>query len=214
MKEIIDEEFHDRRDQRLIDYLVSEFILLMLLQLIDGSIRMYHYRIRTNDELFSKLFKADRVPHFTTLIYFLKRNISDAHVYLKRILFRYSLWILCQEIRRKDLKTITIDVDATASTLYENQEGAEKGYNPEKRNARCHQLQVWSVRETKTLLKVELRKGSVHCSNGFLSDLKVIIPELKRLGVKLRLAADSGYEKHEAFKYLDEMGVGFVIAQK
>jgi hypothetical protein len=214
LKDIIDEEFHDRRNQKFIDYLVSEFILSMVLRLIDGSLRLYHQRIKTNDELFSKLFEADKVPHFTTLIYFLKRNITCAHIYLERIMFRYSIWVLCQEIRRKNLKTITIDVDATASTLYGKQEGAEKGYNPENRNRKCHQLQVWSIRETKTLLKIELRKGSVHCANGFIEDLKKLIPELKKLGVKIRLVADSGYENHEAFKYLDTMGVGFIIAQK
>ena len=214
LKEIIDDEFHDRRNQKLIQYLVSEFLLSILLRLIDGSIRLYHFRHKVNDDLFSRLFMMKKVPHFTTLIYFIKRNISHAHASLERILFRYSIWVLKQEIQSRSLKTITIDVDATASTVYGKQEGAEKGYNPEKRNAKCYQLQVWSVRETKTLLKVELRNGSVHCSNGFLVDLKILIPELKKLGVKIRLAADSGYENYEVFGYLEEMGVGFVIAQK
>jgi hypothetical protein len=129
-------------------------------------------------------------------------------------MFRYSLWVLKQEIHHRKLKTITIDIDATASTVYGTQEGAEKGYNPEKRNARCYQLQVWSVRETKTLLKVELRNGSVHCSNGFLGDLKKLVPALKKLGVKIRLVADSGYESYDAFDYLDKQKVGFIIAQK
>ena len=214
LKEIIDEEFYDRRNQKLIQYLVSEFILMILLRLIDGSIRLYHFRHQVNNELFSKMFKTGTVPHFTTLIYFLKRNISHAHNYLGRIMLRYSIWILKQEIKRMSLKTITIDVDATASTIYGNQEGAEKGYNPEKRNRKCYQLQVWSIRETKTLIKVELRKGSTHCANRFLSDLKIIIPELQKLGIKVRLVADSGYENYEVFDYLEKMKVGFVIAQK
>lgn len=213
LKDIIDEEFFDKRNQKLINYLVSEFILLILLKLIDGSIRLYHFRHRVNDELFSRIFKAGKVPHFTTLIYFLKRN-THAHVYLERIMFRYAIWALKQEIKSRSLKTITIDVDATASSIYGKQEGAEKGYNPEKRNNRCYQLQVWSVRETKSLLKVELRKGSVHCSNGFFSDLKILIPELQKLGIKIRLVADSGYEKYTIFDYLEKMGVGFIIAQK
>ena len=214
LKEIIDDEFYDRRNQKLIQYLVSEFLLSIVLRLIDGSIRLYHFRHKVNDEMFSKLFKTGRVPHFTTLIYFLKRNISHAHVSLERILFRYSIWVLKQEIQSRSLRSITIDVDATASTIYGNQEGAEKGYNPEKRNAKCYQLQVWSVRETKTLLKVELRKGSVHCSNGFFSDIKILVPELKKLGVKIRFVADSGYENYEVFDYLEARGVGFIIAQK
>jgi len=214
LKEIIDEEFHDNRNQKFISYLVSEIIISILLRLIEGSIRLYHFRNETNDNFFVKLFNVDKVPHFTTLIYFLKRNISTAHICLEKIMFRYALWILCQEIKSKNLKTITIDIDATASTLYGNQEGAEKGYNPEKKNARCHQLQLWSIRETKTLLKVELRKGSTHCSNGFLEDLKILIPKLKDIGVKIRLIADSGYENSEVFEYLNKMGVGFVIAQR
>lgn len=214
LKDIIDEEFHDRRNQKLITYLSSEFIVSILLRLIDGSIRLYHFRYKVNNELFVRLFQHHQVPHFTTLLYFLTRNIEHAHHAFERIHFRYAIWVLTQEIRARDLRTITIDVDATASTIYGNQEGAEKGYNPEKRNARCYQLQVWSIRETKTLLKVELRNGSVHCSHGFLDDLKKLIPELKKLGVKIRLAADSGYEKYEVFDYLDEQEVGFIIAQK
>ncbi len=214
LKDIIDEEFQDRRNQKFITYLTSEFILSILLRLIDGSIRLYHFRYKVNNEFLVRLFRSQQVPHFTTLIYFLKRNIEHAHYALERIHLRYSLWVLTQEIRLRNLKTITIDIDATASSIYGTQEGAEKGYNPEERNTRCYQLQVWSIRETKTLLKVELRNGSVHCSNGFLDDLKRIIPELKNLGVRIRLVADSGYEKFEVFDYLNEHGVGFIIAQK
>jgi hypothetical protein len=214
LKEIIDEEFHDLRNQSGIQYLVSELLLSTLLRLIDGSVRLYHFRHNVNDNFFSKMFMAKTVPHFTTLIYFLKRNIAHAHLSLEKIMFRHSIWVLKQEILSRCLKTITIDVDATASTIYGKQEGAEKGYNPEKRNAKCYQLQVWSVRETKTLLKVELRKGSVHCSNGFLSDLKILVPELQKLGVKIRLVADSGYENYEVFGYLEKMKVGFIIAQR
>lgn len=214
LKEIIDEEFHDRRNQKLIRYFASEFLLSTILRLLDGSIRLFHFRHRVNDEFLINLFHSNKVPHFTTLIYFLRRNVNHAHYALSKIMFRYSLWILKQEIQYRKLKTVTIDVDATASTVYGAQEGAEKGYNPEKRNARCYQLQVWSIRETKTLLKVELRNGSVHCSNGFLDDLKKLIPELKKLGVKIRLVADSGYEVYDVFDYLDEHKVGFIIAQK
>ncbi len=214
LKEIIDQEFLDQRNKKLIKYLVPEFLISIIVRLIDGSIRLYHFRNNVNDEVFAKIFKTLKVPHFTTLIYFLKRNIFHAHVYLERILFRFSIWVLIQEIRRQSLKTITIDVDATATTIYGKQEGAEKGYNPEKRNTKCFQLQVWTVRETKTLLKVELRKGSVHCSNGFLPDLKILVPEMKKLGVKIRLVADSGYENYEVFDYLTEQKVEFIIAQK
>lgn len=214
LKSIIDEEFFDKRNQKLITYLVSEFIISIILKLIDGSIRLYHFRHKVNNDFFSQLFNAGTVPHFTTLIYFLKRNIEHAHQYLEKIMFQYSIWLLRQEIKRNSLKMITIDVDATAASIYGKQEGAEKGYNPEKKNNECYQMQVWSIRETKSLLKIELRKGSVHCANGFLDDLKILIPELKKLGVEIRLVADSGYENQTAFDYLDSEGVGFIIVQK
>lgn len=214
LKSIIDEEFFDQRNQKLIKYLVSEFIISIILKLIDGSIRLYHFRNKVNNEMFLQLFRVGAVPHFTTLIYFLKKNIERAHLYFEKIMFRYSIWILKQEIINKSLKIITIDVDATAASIYGKQEGAKKGYNPEKKNNQCYQMQVWSIRETKTLLKIELRHGSVHCSNGFFSDLKILIPALKKLGVKIRLIADSGYENHAVFDYLDSMGIGFIIAQR
>lgn len=63
-------------------------------------------------------------------------------------------------------------------------------------------------------MKVELRKGSVYCAHGFLSDLKILVPELKKLTIKIRFIADSGYENYDVFDYLEEQGVGFIIAQK
>jgi len=201
LKEIIDEEFIDHRNQSLIKYLTSEFIISIILRLIDGCIRLYHFRFEVNDEFFKNIFKTGSVPHFTTLIYFLKRNIETAHICLEKIMYRYSIWVLVQEIKNNHLRTITIDVDATAGSVYGKQEGAKKGYNPERRNQPAYQLQVWTIRETKSLLKVELRNGSVHCANGFLKDLKVLIPELKKLGLKIRLVGDSGYENYKVFDY-------------
>lgn len=214
MKEIIDDEFIDIRNQKLIKYLASEFLISIILRLIDGSIRLYHFRHKVNNNFFAKIFEKEAVPHFTTLIYFLKRNGYSAHKCLSRIMYRISIWILLQEIQLRKLKTITIDVDATAGSVYGKQEGAEKGYNPEEKNQAAYQLQVWTIRETKSLLKVELRKGSMHCSKGFLEDLKILIPELKKLGVRIRLVADSGYEKYEVFEYLEDNDVGFIFAQR
>jgi len=79
LKYIIDEEFFDKRNQKYIKYLCSEFILSILLRLIDGSTRLYHFRHKVNNEFFAKLFRSDTVPHFTTLIYFLNKNIEHAH---------------------------------------------------------------------------------------------------------------------------------------
>ena len=214
LKTYIDEEILDRRDQSRITYLASEFIITILLRFLEGSIRLFQHRCPGNNNFFKKIFQSGRVPHFTTLIYFLKKNKEDAHRALERVMFRFSIWVLTKEIQRKNLKTITIDVDATAGSIYGKQEGAKRGYNPEKRNQPCFQLQVWTIRETKTLLRLELRNGSTHCSSGILEDLRILIPRLKTLGVKIRFIADSGYESYEVLDYLESMAVGFVIAQK
>ena len=60
-------------------------------------------------------------------------------------MFRFSLWILIQKIEIKSLKTIPVDIDAIDADIYGKQEGSLKGYNPEKKDKKCFQLQVWSV---------------------------------------------------------------------
>ena len=75
-------------------------------------------------------------------------------------------------------------------------------------------MSVWTIRELKMLIWVSLRHGSAHCQNSWLSDLERIIPELVKMGVSVRLFADSGYESKAAFRYLDKHGVGFMIVQK
>ena len=64
------------------------------------------------------------------------------------------------------------------------------------------------------MLKIRLLQGNTHCSNGILDDLKLIIPKLKNLGVKIRFVADSGYDNKKLFEFLNQNQVEFLIAQK
>lgn len=90
------------------------------------------------------------------------------------------------------LEKITLDVDSTVETVYGNQEGAAKGYNPFKRGAKSYHSQLAFVSELKLLVNSWFRTGSAYTSNGiihFIKQTMCYIPE----GVKVFFRADSGY---------------------
>ena len=53
-----------------------------------------------------------------------------------------------------------------------------------------------------------------HRNNGMLKDAKILIPELKKMGLKIRFFADSGYADQKIFDCLNDMSVKFCIAEK
>ena len=83
-------------------------------------------------------------------------------------------------------------MDSTVKTVYGNQEGADKGYNPKKKGANSyHRLLAFCV-DTKEILQGWLRPGSTYTGNGiveFMSQLAAQLPT----GLKIILRGDSGF---------------------
>lgn len=208
------ENFKDYRHLKKTKFTGYDYIILILFQLLDGHVRTFQHRLFSNAHLFKYFIQSDKIPHFTSVIKFLSGLPGSCLLSIKKISLRYAIQSLKEEINRQKLKTITIDVDATAASLFGKQEGVNKGYNPQDKNEKCIQLQLWTIRELKLILFSRLRPGNTHCNNGLMKDAKILIPELKKLGVKIRFFADSGYADQKIYDYLDDMNVEFVIAQK
>ena len=53
-----------------------------------------------------------------------------------------------------------MDVDVTIKTIYGNQEGAEKGYNPHKKGRPSHTYHTYMIANLKLVLEVEVQPGN------------------------------------------------------
>lgn len=128
------------------------------------------------------------------------------------VLFQeYTFKKVNQWIKQSKLKTITIDCDSTFKTVYGNQQGATKGYNPEKKGARCYNCLLAFLSELKIVVNNRFRAGSAHCSNGIISFIEQTSEIIPKSVEKIFFRADSGFFKGELFDLLEELGWDYLI---
>lgn len=210
--EIFNQRIKDNRNQFQIVYRAPEILLCGILRILNGDSRLSHCE-NTSEILFSEMFTSKTIPDFRTLVYYFNRN-PETSSYLEQILFEMAIKHLKEKIGKKKIKKITIDVDQTARAIHGRQEGAKKGYSARDRNSKLFQVAIWTIRETKTLLKLELRSGESHSAKDFKSRIKSVVENLKSLDLKLVFVIDSGYASTDLFEYLDSEGIEFICASK
>jgi hypothetical protein len=69
-------------------------------------------------------------------------------------------------LRKSKLKAITIDIDSSVVNVEGHQEGAVKGFNPQKRGNRCYNLQFTFCDELKAYITGYVRSGNTYTANG------------------------------------------------
>lgn len=106
-------------------------------------------------------------------------------------------------LKKSNLSYITIDCDSTVETVYGNQEGAAKGYNPHKLGANSYHSQLCFCTEMKLILNSWFRTGSAYTSNGICEFMKQTLASLPRRIRKIFFRADSGYFNGELFDLLE-----------
>lgn len=117
-------------------------------------------------------------------------------------------------IKTKNLKSITLDCDSTVKTVYGNQQGAAKGYNPNKPGANSYHPLLCFLSELKIVIKSRFRTGSAYTSNGissFIEEIAVLIPERIE---KIFFRADSGFFGGELFDLLESKNWDYLIKVK
>lgn len=199
----------DLRDPFLIKYSSVEILSGIVLRILDGEKRLYHQRNKVNTHFYENCNASKEVPHFTTSRYYLNKN---PHTYKNLRVVLENLTI--DELSKKKIKKITLEIDQTGKIVHGNGKGVKKGYVSGHKNEKCYQLAVWSIRELDLLYKVELLPGNTHCAKGFLKKLKPVVEKLTSMGIKLRIICDSGYENEAVFNYLKSKDVEFIFARK
>jgi hypothetical protein len=86
----------------------------------------------------------------------------------------------------------TLDFDSSVITRYGKQEGAKKGYNPNKRGRLSHHPLIAFVNDVRLIANMWLRSGDSSSANNFLNFLEDTLAKCgdKKVGL-IRL--DSGF---------------------
>src|SRR6058998_199442 len=103
------------------------------------------------------ILKEPRLPPQSTLWRFLAAlhlNVAGQILSIQRSM-RQRVW-QAANIR---LQTVTLDTDTTVHTLYGNQMGARKSYNPKNKGKKSYQPMLTFIAETREYVWGELRNG-------------------------------------------------------
>ncbi len=208
----------DIKSDCIATYKYADIIEIVIVAIIGGATSLTGICAIWSDRVLRKVSGFLRIPHDSHLGRIFKR-FMERHIVQFETLnhkLRKKAWDYAKKVNasvKLPENKILIDVDSTVKTVYGNQEGADKGYNPKKKGANSyHPLLAFCV-ETKEILQGWLRPGSTYTGNGiveFMSQLAAQLPT----GMKIILRADSGFFCGAILDWLEARGNSYLIKVK
>jgi hypothetical protein len=169
-----------------------------------GAKRFAHAGMLRSDVALRSLMGIDRFPSDDAIRdLFKKFDMKQIHEFFDPL----SKWC----VARAGLDVNTLDLDSTVFTRYGNQDGAKKGYNPNKKGRNSHHPILATLSEGRIVLNGWLRSGDSSSANGateFLAESLSLLPEGMRVGL---VRADSGFCGGEFFDYLESNKLKYIV---
>jgi Transposase DDE domain. len=159
-----------------------------------------------------------RIPDDSTFGRIFK-EVNEEQIYLLETLnhrIRGAIWKAALRAGHSLVKTkrvLWIDVDSTVKTTYGEQEGAVKGYNPEKRGAVSYHPLIAFACETKEILQAWFRTGNAYTSNGIVEFMKQLLAHIPNR-VRVVFRGDSGFFAGALLALLEDLGHGYLVKVK
>ena len=188
-----------------------QIIMSIVLGHVCGIHRLIRFENFTKDPLVSHLLALpDRIEDSTFKDRLQKFGKRGA------ILLQESLFSLTRKwLGKMSLSKITIDCDSTVTTVYgKQQEGAAKGYNPNKKGSLSYHPLLCYCSEMKLLINSWFRTGSAYTSNGICDFLNQTLAMLPKQVKKIFFRADSGFFSGALFDLLEEGGHEYLVKVK
>ncbi len=104
-----------------------------------------------------------------------------------------------------------LDFDSTARTLYGNQEGVVKGYNPGHKNKKSYHPLVGIEAHLRDCLGGELRYGNAHTADGVLDMLGSVLAMIPSSAREIRVRADAGFYSQDFIALLSQKYIKFAV---
>ena len=135
---------------------MTQFVLAMVLAVCVGFSRLHHLRFVTRGPMLTGILKVLRLPPLCTFWRFL----ASLHLGIKQLLsvqrqMRERVW----QAAHVGLRAVTLDTDTTVHTLFGQQMGGRKGYNPKNKGKKSFQPILTFLAETREYISGELHNG-------------------------------------------------------
>ena len=189
-----------------------QFVLAMVLALYVGFSRLHHLRFLQREPMRAGILKVLRLPPPCTFWRFLaSRHLEMARRLLEvQRQLRQRVW----EAAHVRLKSVTLDTDTTVPTLFGQQMGARKGYNPQHRGKKSYPPMLTFLAETRAYVRGELHNGDRPSGAQIARHLESACAALPA-GVEIIYArADSGFYCWEAVESYEKHPCPFIISAR
>jgi hypothetical protein len=209
-KALVEDIITSNRETRVMS--LYKFVLGIVLGLYVGFPRLNQLRFIAGDPMLTGILKEPRLPPQSTLWRFLTSlhlNVAVQILSIQRVM-RQRVW-QAANIR---LQAVTLDTDTTVHTLYGNQMGARKSYNPKNKGKKSYQPMLTFIAETREYVWGELRNGDRPTGKQIYDHLKNAIAALPSGIHHVSARADSGFYCAEAVDAYEEGHCGFVIVAR
>src|SRR6266853_4107760 len=199
---LVEQTLTSKRIPRAMD--LYRFLLSILLGLYIGFARLNQLRFIARDPIVTGILKVTELPVQSTFWRFvnaLHLNASRQMLTIMRIM-RERVWAAANV----KLEVVTIDTDTTVHTLYGQQMGGRKSYNPKNKGKKSYQPILTFLAETREYVAGELRSGDRPTGKQIARHLRSAFQSLPGGVEKLFARADSGFycwEAVEAYQQAD-----------
>jgi hypothetical protein len=189
-----------------------QFVLAMVLAAYVGFSRLYHLRFVAREPMLTGILKVLRLPPQCTFWRFLASlhgGIAPQLLSVQRQM-RERVW----QAAHVGLTTATLDTDTTVHTLFGQQMGGRKGYNPKNKGKRSYQPILTFLAETREYISGELHNGDRPTGLEIARHLKGVFAALPKQVETVWARADSGFYCGDAVAAYESRGVQFIISAR
>jgi hypothetical protein len=138
-------------------------------------------------------------------------NFSYKTTHMLRVI---NFKIFKKLLRKKKLKSITIDIDSSVVNVEGHQEGTAKGYNPKKIGNNCYNIQFAFCDELKAFITGFVRSGNTYTANGAAEMIKEIVAHIKTDDLEILFRMDSGYFDDNIIEAIESTDCYYLIKGK
>src|SRR6266700_3689363 len=207
---LVEQTLTSKRIPRAMD--VYRFLLGIVLGLYIGFPRLNQLRFIARDPILTGILKVTQLPVQSTFWRFvnaLHLNVARQMLTIMRTM-RERVWAAANV----KLEVVTIDTDTTVHTLYGQQMGGRKSYNPKNKGKKSYQPMLTFIAETREYVWGELRNGDRPTGKQIGDHLRYVYAALPASVKQIYGRADSGFYCREAVEAYEEFNARFVISAR
>ena len=207
---LVEQTLTSKRIPRAMD--LYRFVLGIVLGLYVGFPRLNQLRFIARDPILTGILKVTKLPVQSTFWRFvnaLHRNVARQMLTVMRTM-RERVW----EAANVKLEVVVIDTDTTVHTLYGQQMGGRKGYNPKHKGKKSYQPMLTFIAETREYVWGELRNGDRPSGKQIYDHLRNVQQALPPGVKRIYGRADSGFYCQEAVQAYEEFNTRFAICAR